>query len=265
MAQEVYSRIIEHVFKAHYQTGISSFTFQRTEISTAATDLGLPVPSNVGDVIYTFRSRRTLPDEIILTAPENSEWVIRSVGSGEYEFALVPQGMFTPNRALAEVLIPDSTPALVDLYRQSDEQALLAIIRYNRLIDIFTRLSCFSIQSHLRTTLDEVGQVEIDELYIGIDRRGVHYVLPVEVKAANDRLGLGQIENMFTLCEQKFETPIARPLGAQFIEDDRIAMFEFVRDSRTAEIRLAAERHYRLVPSDELPPEIVKTYEHTAE
>jgi hypothetical protein len=61
----------------------------------------------------------------------------------------------------------------------NDEQALLARLRYNRMVDIFTGLTCYSLQSHLRTTLRDGSQVETDEIYIGLDKRGVHYVLPV--------------------------------------------------------------------------------------
>ena len=57
----------------------------------------------------------------------------------------------------------------------NDEQALLAKIRYNRLIDIFTGITCYSLQNHLRTTVPNIGQVEIDEIYIGIDKR-VHII-----------------------------------------------------------------------------------------
>jgi hypothetical protein len=54
---------------------------------------------------------------------------------------------------LAETKVPDSTPGLISLYALNDEQALLARLRYNRLIDIFTGISCYSLQSHLRTAL----------------------------------------------------------------------------------------------------------------
>ena len=265
MPADAYGRIIARIFATHHREAATAFTFRRAEIAEAAEALGLPPPSNVGDVVYTFRSRKPLPDEIADTAPEGKEWVIRAAGGSQYEFALVSRGVFTPNESLMDILIPDGTPALVDLYRQSDEQALLAIIRYNRLVDIFTKLSCFSIQSHLRTTLHDVGQVEIDELYIGIDRGGTHYVVPIEVKSATDRLGLGQIENMFTLCEQKFPVPIPRPLGAQFVNDDCIAMFEFARNPTDGEIKIASERRYRLMPADQLPPDVLAKYRHAAE
>ncbi len=42
------------------------------------------------------------------------------------------------------VKVPDATPGLVTKYALDDEQGLLARLRYNRLIDIFTGLVCYS-------------------------------------------------------------------------------------------------------------------------
>ncbi|HAI86179.1 MAG TPA: endonuclease, partial [Firmicutes bacterium] len=78
------------------------------------------------------------------------------------------------SRILHAIKVPDATPGIVELYSLQDEQALLAKVRYNRLIDIFTGLTCYSLQNHLRTHVPELGQVETDELYVGIERGGSH-------------------------------------------------------------------------------------------
>ena len=260
-----YERIIQHIFDQHFKVAESGFAFDRDEISDAARTLGVDAPRNAGDLIYTYRSRRELPATIRERAPQGMEWVIRAVGRGQYRFELVSTSTFVPSRHLARTLIPDSTPALIDMYRQSDEQALLAIIRYNRLVDVFTRLSCFSVQSHLRTSLGGIGQVEIDELYVGIDRRGAHYVLPIEVKSASDKLGVPQVENMFALAAERFPRLIARPIGAQFVDDDVIALFEFERSDPTRSPAVSLERHYRLVPAEELPVDVVESYSRRIE
>ena len=67
---------------------------------------------------------------------------------------------------LVETKIPDATPGVISRYAINDEQGLLAKLRYNRLIDIFTGLTCYSLQNHLRTTVPELGQVETDEIYL---------------------------------------------------------------------------------------------------
>ena len=255
-----YERIINYIFDKHFDSETSGFEFSRREINEAAESLKLTQVSNVGDVLYTFRSRKLLPESIRSKAPDNKEWVIRTTATGRYRFDLIPHASFAVNHQLTETSIPDSTPALIHLYKQSDEQALLAIVRYNRLIDVFTRLSCFSVQSHLRTSLKGSGQIEVDELYVGLDRKGAHYVIPVEVKSAKDVIGYVQVDNMFELCAQRFPHLTPRPLGAQFIDDDGIALFEFERLTDGVAIGIAAERHYRLVPHDDLPDDLIAQY-----
>ena len=255
-----YDRIIEKIFTDRYGGEEHGFDFPRSDINAAATALGLSPISNVGDVIYTFRSRRALPQSIRDSASPDHAWVIRTTGTGQYRFDQVENDSYGVNASLAAIRVPDSTPALIQMYRQSDEQALLATVRYNRLIDIFTRLSCFSVQNHLRTSLDGAGQIEVDELYVGIDRHGAHYVLPVEVKSASDTLGYNQVNNMFELCEQRFPQLVPRPLGAQFLDEETIALLEFQQRPNSIEIDIAEERHYRLVPADELPRKVIEEY-----
>jgi hypothetical protein len=98
-----------------------------------------------------------------------------------------------PSEMLAETKIPDATPGIIAKYALSDEQALLAKVRYNRLIDIFTGVTCYSLQNHLRTTVPGIGRVETDEMYIGVDRRGAQYVFPVQAKAEGTSLELSRL------------------------------------------------------------------------
>jgi hypothetical protein len=165
-------------------------------------------------VLYTFRYRASLPERITSTAPEGYEWIIRPAGIARYQFALTPRLVIIPSNILAETKIPDATPGVINQYALSDEQALLAKVRYNRLIDIFTGLTCYSLQNHLRTTVQGIGQVETDEIYVGIDKRGAHYAIPVEAKGGKDRLGRVQIEQDYALCEAKFPSLICLPIAA---------------------------------------------------
>ena len=144
------------------------------------------------------------------------------------------------------------------MYALNDEQALLARLRYNRLVDIFTRVTCYPLQSHLRTTIPQLGQVETDEIYIGVDRRGAHYVFPVQAKGKTDRLNVVQIEQDVALCRHKFPNLICRPIAAQFMSDDRIALFEF-EESNTG-IGIALEKHYRLLPPEEIDQKELANY-----
>ena len=134
---------------------------------------------------------------------------------------------------------------MIAKYALNDEQSLLARIRYNRLIDIFLGLTCYSLQNHLRTTVRAMGQVETDEVYIGIDKRGVHFVIPVQAKGGRDKLGIVQIEQHIALCKEKLPKLVCIPIAAQFMQDETIALFAFEESAKG--IVVTAERHYRLV------------------
>ena len=131
-------------------------------------------------------------------------------------------------------------------------------VRYNRLIDVFTGLTCYSMQNHLRTKILENVQIETDELYIGIDKRGAHYVLPVQAKGSGEHIGSVQIRQDFDLCADKFPNAMCRSIGAQFMQDDVIVLFEF--ELAAPDIKIVAEKHYRLVSNTDLTEEELEQY-----
>jgi len=253
-----YVQIMEAIFFGHYSEGSIRVPFQRSEIVEVARKIGVNLPKNLGDVIYSFRYRSNLPQSILEKAPDNLEWIIRPAGKAKYVFELVPVANITPNPKLAETKIPDSTPGVIEKYALNDEQALLAKIRYNRLVDIFTGLTCYSLQNHLRTAVPRLGQVETDELYIGIDKRGVHYIIPVQAKGSSDKIGIVQIEQDIAVCSSKFPDLVCMPVAAQFMKDKVISLFE-LEDSADG-IVIVSEKHYRLVPPEEFSPEDLKKY-----
>lgn len=258
---QMYLPIIQHIFQSHFMPGATSFNFKRAEIGQAAQALGIPLaPKNFGDLVYTFRYRADLPPQITTTAPPGEVWVILPAGKSVYSFTLLiaPSAYVTPNPMLSIVKVPDSTPGLVTTYRQSDEQALLAKIRYNRLLDIFTGVTCYSLQNHLRTTIPAMGQIETDEIYVGIDQRGAHHFFPVQAKGDADRIGLVQIYQDFALCEEKYPALNGHPIAAQFMEQDLIVLFTFERQGR--QFSIAREKHYRLVPPDQISAEDLALY-----
>lgn len=253
-----YARIIEVIFFSHYKEGANEVTFEREDIVRVAKKLRIKLPKNLGDLIYSFRYRTPLPEAAREKAPEGRKWVILPAGTARYRFVLKTLATITPNTMLAETKVPDSTPGVIAIYALNDEQALLAKLRYNRLIDVFSGVTCYSLQSHLRTTVPKLGQVETDEIYIGLDRRGAHYVFPVQAKGGNDLLSTVQIEQDFALCAAKFPSLICRPIAAQFMADDLIALFEF--EQSQDEMMIASEKHYRLVLGEDMTSEDLATY-----
>lgn len=159
---------------------------------------------------------------------------------------------------MLRIKILDATPGIVTKYSLDDEQALLAKIRYNRLIDVFTGVTCYSLQNHLRTTVKDIGQVETDEIYVGVDKLGVHYVFTVQAKVGKDKIGTVQLFQDFSLCKEKFPNAIGRPIAAQFMDDRTIALLEFIMVED--EIRILSEKQYVLVSSGKLSDEELLEY-----
>lgn len=159
------------------------------------------------------------------------------------------------------VAIPDATPELIRAYALDDEQALLAIVRYNRLIDTFLGLTTYSLQNHLRTSVKSIGQIEIDELYIGLDKHGCHYVIPVQAKAGKDQIGIVQTTQDIRYVEQKFPGVRCRAIAAQFMDGGVVALFELALQND--EVRVVDEKHYQLVPADMLDQAAIRAYRET--
>lgn len=253
-----YKQIIEAIFFDHWKEGTQTFEFERTEIKSTADNLQIVLPDNIGDVPYSFRYRNPLPQRLIDTQPQGLEWIIEGAGRARYRFKLVPANRIKPNPAMVAIAIPDATPELIRAYALDDEQALLAIVRYNRLIDTFLGLTTYSLQNHLRTTVKGVGQIEIDELYIGLDKHGCHYAIPVQAKGGKDQIGVVQTGQDIAYVTQKFPGMRCRPIAAQFMADGLVAIIELMLQGDT--IKVVEEKHYRLVPASQLDHTAIIAY-----
>jgi hypothetical protein len=253
-----YQVIILRLFENHYTEGLTEFEFTRNEFVNIAKILEIELPKNVGDVIYNFRYRNELPQNILDTAAEGLEWIIEGTGRARYRFLQVRLNRIVPRDELITIKIPDATPEIIAAYALSDEQSLLAKVRYNRLVDIFLGVTAFSLQNHLRTTVKSIGQIEIDEIYVSVDRNGRQFIIPVQAKGGNDRHAVVQTQQDITYCLEKFPNLICRAVSAQFMSEDRIAMFELVLQDN--EIRVAEEKHYRLVPSSAISADDLRNY-----
>lgn len=253
-----YGQIIERIFLSRFKKGATEVDFSRDDIVSTAKELGIDLPKNLGDVVYSFRYRAALPETVQEKAPKGHEWIIRPAGRAKYRLVAVTQARIVPTDLMVETKILDATPGAIVRWALNDEQALLAMVRYNRLIDIFTGVTCYSLQNHLRTTVPELGQVETDEIYVGVDRNGRQFVFPVQAKGGNDQISVVQIEQDFALCGEKFPGLICRAIAAQFIGEGRIALFDF--DETDEGVAVRSEKHYRLVAPDEISGEDLERY-----
>ena len=104
------------------------------------------------------------------------------------------------------------------------------------------------------------GQIEIDEIYVGINRNGQQFIIPVQAKGGRDKLAVVQTFQDLACCVEKFPSLIPRAISAQFLNDGSnvIAMFELTVEN--FEVRVVEERHYRLVAADSITADDLRQY-----
>lgn len=256
-----YDRVIAWVFEHNYIPGDVKVHFTREELARACIALDIERIRNLGDIPYTYRFRRELPETIQTKAPKDTEWIIVGTGVAEYQFRLAAPGKLQPIDHIYQIKIPDATPEVIRRYAPgTDEQALLTRSRYNRLIDLFTGLTCYSLQNHLRTTVSGIGQVEIDEIYIGINKRGTHFVLPCQAKSPGDQFGIVQVMQDIALCKERYPNAICKPIALQFLGEDSVAILELVvvEENEILRLNIVDEKHYQLVPNSQISDDEIR-------
>ncbi len=253
-----YSQLIEKIFEHRYKKKAQSFEFERIELEKAARDLDIVLPKNLGDVLYSFRSRTELPKSVRDKAADGKEWIIEGVAKSKYRFRQVSISRIVPREELVTIKVPDATPEIIEQRALGDEQALLAKVRYNRLVDLFLGVNAYSLQNHLRTTIGRGVQIEIDEIYVGIDRHGRQFVIPVQAKGGKDRQGVVQIQQDAAWCARAFPDLICRSVAVQFMAQRRIALLELTVQAES--VKVIDEKHYQLVPFDQISAADLKSY-----
>lgn len=258
-----YDQIIDHVFHKNFRPGARRIAFSRDELIVASDDLGFPRIKNLGDIPYSYRFRTRLPESILSLAPKGTEWIITGTGIGQYAFRLASPGKIEPSQNRKVIKIFDATPEIVKRYAPgTDEQALLTKVRYNRLVDLFLGVTCYSIQNHLRTTLAQVGQIEVDEVYLGVGKKGTHYVIPCQAKSPGDHFGIVQVMQDLEFCKQRYPGIIPRPIALQYLTEDDVAILELsiTDDQELVRLEVVDERHYRLCTRNSIGDADLQSY-----
>jgi len=68
-----------------------------------------------------------------------------------------------------------------------------------------------------------------------------------------------QVEQDMAMCQEKFPELICKPIAAQFMAENVIALFSF--EQSTGDLtRVESEKQYKLVPSTELTGEELESY-----
>jgi hypothetical protein len=241
-----YDSVILEVFQRHYRKGQARLVFRKDELAEVCQKYAITV-RNIPDIIYTYRARRVLPAKILATG----HWAIEPAGRGAYAFRLlqntphfeIPFGDYAP------VEIYNAIPEVVEGLLRKDEQSLLTVILYNRLVDVFTGLTSFHIQNHYRSFVTGMGEVELDALYVGVDKTGALFVLPVEAKSQseNEMLNRIQVSQMSKLVRQDFAQLRRRILAVKSLADGTIAMVEFDDHEEPDDFGIVSVSRFRLI------------------
>ena len=88
-------------------------------------------------------------------------------------------------------------------------------------------------------------------------------MFPVQAKGHRDKLGIVQIEQDFALCEDRFPNLICRPIAAQFMSGGVIALKAF--DKQDDVVTVVAEKHYQLVPPEQISANELQFYQRQVE
>jgi hypothetical protein len=108
-----------------------------------------------------------------------------------------------------------------------------------------------------------VGQIEVDELYVGVRNTGQQFIIPVQAKGGNDQIAATQVWQDLQLCKHAYPTLTPRLVAVQLTSQDVIVMFELVFQDE--ELRKADERQYRLVAGSSITDAELETMSNTSD
>ena len=246
LQDNAYDQLLIAVFKGKWRPGLNELAFSKDDLIDTAARLNLRI-KNLADVLYTYRSRRPFPAQIV----EKGNWIIAAKGSGKYAFVKVTQAAIVEVPSTLKIFpIPYAVPEIVAANLANDEQGLLTVARYNRLLDVFTGLACFHLQSHIRTHVKGHGQIEVDELYVGVDKDGRGYVLPVEGKVIGESLGIDKAVGLTLFASAKYPHLTCRAIALLREAEDIVTCIEFEPADDISKVSVLDLRRYQLVRNE---------------
>lgn len=244
---KVYVPILLHVFNDKYQEGDTAVEFTLDELRGAALALGI-IGRNFADVVYRMRSRTILPRAIL----DKGFYILRAVGRGKYRLEVGENTIFDlPDNEIQEAL--DLTPLPVrrllphDI-AEIDEQGLLTMCGYCKLLDHFTGLQVYRLRSHVRKSVAGIGQAELDEIDVGVALRDDEQpiIFPIEAKATDEAVNRVQISQMVAFCLEFVPDHEIRPLAIKLDYDGLIHFLEFNAEVEPARLAIVKSATYRL-------------------
>lgn len=255
----VYVPVILKLFRDRWRPGASTVVFSLDDVRTAVeavraeSDTPDRISSrNPADVVYRMRSRTKLPPEIL----DKGFHILRAVGRGRYQFEKASSGIIeTPVNDLIPTI--DQTPMpvrrlLPETMAEMDEQALLSIVGYCCLLDHFTGMKIYRLRSHVRKSVPNIGQAELDAIDVGIaaGEDDVPVIFPIEAKAVSDELNRVQIFNMIQYAAHYYPGLKVRPLALKVDYQSAVHFIEFNVAARPGDLRIIRSASYAINTSE---------------
>jgi len=255
----VYVPVILKLFRDRWRPGASTVVFSLDDVRTAVeavraeSDTPDRISSrNPADVVYRMRSRTKLPPEIL----DKGFHILRAVGRGRYQFEKATSGIIeTPVNELTPTI--DQTPMpvrrlLPETMAEMDEQALLSIVGYCCLLDHFTGMKIYRLRSHVRKSVPNIGQAELDAIDVGIaaGEDDVPVIFPIEAKAVSDELNRVQIFNMIQYAAHYYPGLKVRPLALKVDYQSAVHFIEFNVAARPGDLRIIRSASYAINTSE---------------
>jgi hypothetical protein len=187
------------------------------------------VVKNRADIIYAFRARLDLPDEI----QKHGHYAVLGRGKGRYAFVKIhrPNRLQIPNKVKVAKL-RNKVPSWAAEHMRNDEQAMLVNIQLNDLVRDHLKLRAVSLlQHHSRLFVKDYGQVELDAVYIGETHAGKYVGIGVDAKPVkdDDRHNIAQLYgDGLALLRNIFPGMSCRMLAAKPTGDGAFYMCEFM-------------------------------------
>jgi len=251
-SSKVYVPILKLIFSQKYVPGELFVDFTLDDIRDASKELNLNL-RNPPDLIYRMRSRTELPKEI----QDEGFRVLRQMGRGMYRLEKAESTIIEiPNNPIQHAL--DITPLPVRRLlpanlAEIDEQGLLSVVNYCKLLDHFSGLQVYRLRSHVRKSVKALGQAELDEIDVGVALRDdeIPVIFPIEAKAADEPINRVQISSMVLFSNQYFPNMLVRPLVIKLDYNSLIHILEFNMSSEPSAVTILRSATYKLTLSKE--------------
>ncbi len=141
---------------------------------------------------------------------------------------------------------------LPETLAEMDEQALLTMASYCKLLDHLTGMTIYRVRSHVRKSVPGIGQAELDAIDVGIAKSedDIPVIFPIEAKALADALNRVQIFNMVQYAEHYYRGLTVRPLAIKVDEKSVLHVVEFNSPKKASDLKILKAASYIIDTSE---------------